>query len=234
MKIGLLQCDEVLDELQPAYGTYPQMFASLFQAVSKEIQLVHYNAIAGELPVDINECDGCITTGSRFGVNDGDAWIDQLENFIVSLAATNIKFVGICFGHQLLIKALGGKVERSEKGWGVGVSFNKIKIRKSWMQPYQDTLNLIVSHQDQVTKLPDNSNILASSEFCPYYMIQIGLNMMSIQGHPEFSTGYSSELMNKRRDSIPADRIQKGLSSLEARIDDLLTAQWIINFFVSD
>ncbi len=233
MKIGLLQCDEVMDELQPQFGTYPQMFNALFDSISADIQWIIYNTVAGELPASTDECEGYITTGSRFGVNDGDDWINHLQGFIAALAKDGKKYVGICFGHQLLEKALGGKVEQSNRGWGVGVSFNQIQHSKDWMQPDQDSLNLIVSHQDQVTQLPPHSEVLASSSFCPYYMIQCGDNMMSVQGHPEFSKSYSSELMNRRKDSIPADRIEQGQVSLKARVDDHLMARWIMNFLLS-
>lgn len=230
MKIGLLQCDEVMDELQPQFGTYPYMFHTLFDSISADIQWITYNAVAGELPSSTDECEGYITTGSRFGVNDGDDWINHLQDFITTLAKEGKKYVGICFGHQLLAQALGGKVEQSDRGWGIGLSFNQIKHAKDWMEPNQDSLDLIVSHQDQVTQLPPHAEVLASSGFCPYYMIQYGDNMMSVQGHPEFSKLYSSELMNRRKDSIPADRIEQGLASLSSSVDDYLMARWIMNF----
>lgn len=231
MKLGLLQCDDVTEALRPQFGTYPDMFSRLLLGIAPDIQLITYNALNGELPQNINECDGYITTGSQFSVNDNEHWIEELQNFIRRLAQHNKKFVGICFGHQLLVKALGGKVEKSERGWGIGVSFNRIQRQKPWMRPSQGSLDLLVSHQDQVIELPHDVEVLASSHFCPNYMLQYGDYMMSIQGHPEFSKEYVNALIERRRNLIPAERVEEGQASLQAPVDDQLMAQWIINFF---
>ncbi len=231
MKIGILQCDDVMDELQPEFGNYPAMFENLFVEIVPDWQFVTYRVVDGEFPDSVDACDGYITTGSRYGVNDGAPWIDRLEAFVVSLARQDKKFVGICFGHQLLAKALQGRVALSERGWGVGMSFNQIEVKKPWMEPYQPSLDLVVSHQDQITELPEGADVLASSHFCPYYMLQYGSQLMSVQGHPEFSKSYSSALIARRADRIPAPRVREGQASLDAPVDDRLMMQWIVNFF---
>ena len=231
MKIGILQCDDVRDELQPEFGNYPAMFENLFAEIVPDWQFVTYRAVDGELPDSVDACDGYITTGSRFGVNDGDPWINQLEAFVATLASNRVKYVGICFGHQLLAKVLQGKVELSERGWGVGLSFNQIEARTPWMEPFQPSLDLVVSHQDQITQLPEGAEVLASSSFCPYYMLQYNRYLMSVQGHPEFGKAFSSALMELRKGSIPATRIREGQTSLAAPVDDRLMMQWIVNFF---
>ena len=232
MKIGILQCDYVLEQFQRTFGDYPEMIATLFAKISTDCQFKTYQVQNLEYPQDINECDAYITTGSRHGVNDDLAWIKQLEKFICELDQAKKSFVGVCFGHQLMAKALGGVVEKSDKGWGIGVSFNQVVGRKPWMEPCQDRLNLIASHQDQVIYLPKSVKIeiLASSSFCPYYLLMVGEHFISVQGHPEFSKEYSSALMDFRRKLIPIERIQKGLASLQTDADDQLMARWIVSF----
>ncbi len=234
MKIGILQCDDVLDDLQPLFGNYPEMFERLLkEAAPDDWQFITYRVIDGEFPDSVNDCDGYITTGSRHGVNDDEAWIDDLERFVKTIADSDKKFVGICFGHQILAKAMGGAVDRSDKGWGIGVSFTNVVTEKAWMTPYQPGLDLVVSHQDQISQLPEGAEVLASNSFCPYYMVQYQNHLMSIQGHPEFSKPYSNALMEKRRNRIPAERIREGKASLSANTDDRLTMRWIVNFFAS-
>jgi GMP synthase-like glutamine amidotransferase len=230
MKIGILQCDDVMDELQGEFGNYPLMFEKLLTAVSSDIDYVIYRCIDGELPQSIDDCEAYITTGSRHSVNDNFTWIVQLEAFILKLIKAKKKFVGICFGHQLFAKALGGKVETSERGWGVGISFNEVTSQKNWMQPFQPGLDLVVSHQEQITELPERVEVLGSSDFCPYYLLQYDDHVMTVQGHPEFSKAYSNALMDKRLDRIPANRVREGRISLSASVDDLLMIQWVVNF----
>ena len=231
MKIGILQCDDVADELQAEFGNYPAMFEEMLGEVATDLEFVTYRVTDGELPKSVHDCDGYLTTGSRYGVNDGFAWIDALEKFVVDLDDAKIKFVGICFGHQMLAKALGGQVKVSDQGWGVGITRNDVDIEKDWMSPAQKSFNLVVSHHEQVTRLPQGVEVLASSDFCPYYMLQFNDHMMSIQGHPEFSKAYSSALMDKRADRIPADRISSGRCSLSETSHDDVMMQWIVNFF---
>lgn len=234
MRLGILQCDDVMDELQPEFGNYPAMFEALLGEVAPHWQYVTYRAVDGEFPASVDECDAYITTGSRYGVNDGDGWIGQLETFVAALVQANKKFVGICFGHQLLANVLDGRAEKSDRGWGVGMSFNQVEIKKTWMNPFQPSLDLVVSHQDQITRLPAGAEVLAGSAFCPYYLLQYGDNLMTVQGHPEFSQPYSSALMARRTDRIPAPRGREGQASLSAPVDDRLMMRWIVNFLAGD
>ena len=230
MKIGLLQCDDVMESLQVAHGNYPEMFNELLLTRYPDAQIRVYRCMDGELPQDLNECDAYITSGSKFGVNDGLPWIDALQECVARMWEQGTPLVGVCFGHQLMAKALGGEVTKSPKGWGVGVSFNQVLVRKNWMKPWQDKLDLVVSHQDQVSLLPPQAEILASSEFCPYYLVQYGQHFMSVQGHPEFCKGYSRDLMDARRGVIAHARLREGQASLSAEVDAPVMSSWIINF----
>lgn len=230
MRIGLLQCDDVAPELRERHGNYPVMFERLFASVDPTLTFQVWRCLDGELPDDVDAVDAWLTTGSKFGVNDGMAWIEDLCGFVRQLWEADKPLVGICFGHQLIAKALGGEVVKSPKGWGVGMSFNDVAQRADWMDPWQEGLDLVVSHQDQVNTLPPNARILAGSDFCPLYLMQIGECFLGVQGHPEFAKGYSADLMRLRRDQVGASRVREGLASLNAPVDDQLMARWILNF----
>lgn len=230
MKIGILQADDVNPVLQPEHGNYPQMFEKALRAVLPDCELPVYRVLDGELPATTTECDAWLITGSKFGVNDGLHWIEALSDFVRTLWAEQRPLVGICFGHQLMARALGGTVVKSDKGWGVGLSFNQVIERKPWMQPWQEELDLLVSHQDQVVVLPEEAQVLASSDFCPYYLIQYGECFLSVQGHPEFCVDYCRALMEMRRDTLPAARLRSGRASLNAEADSQLMMQWIASF----
>ncbi|GHC17256.1 glutamine amidotransferase-related protein [Aidingimonas halophila] len=230
MNIGLLQCDDVAPELRDIHGNYPEMFERLFTSVDPTLSFRVWRCLDGEIPEDIEAVDAWLTTGSKFGVNDGDPWIDALGDFIRRLWQAEKTFVGICFGHQLMAKALGGEVIKSPKGWGVGMSFNRVMGRADWMDPWQEGLDLIVSHQDQVIALPEQANVLAESEFCPYYLMQVGEHFLGVQGHPEFAKPYSADLMTLRQATLGANRVREGLASLHAPVDDQLMVRWILNF----
>jgi GMP synthase-like glutamine amidotransferase len=148
----------------------------------------------------------------------------------LSITCSQKKLIGICFGHQLIAKALGGKVIRSPKGWGVGLSLNSITGRTEWMVPALDIINLPVSHSEQVVEPPLHATLLASTEFCPYFMLQIGEHILTVQGHPEFSKNYTKDLMEMRKDALSDESYQQGLSSLALASDGEIMARWTGRF----
>ena len=234
MRIGLLQCDDVAPELIDAHGNYPAMFEALLApaafslGVSLEWQV--YRCLDGEIPDDVEAVDAWLTTGSKFGVNDGHAWIALLEDFVRALYRAEKPLVGVCFGHQLIVKALGGEVIKSPKGWGVGLSNNRVGEREPWMTPWQHDLDLLVSHQDQVEALPEGASTLGGSGFCPHYLIRVGRCFLGVQGHPEFRPDYSRDLMHLRQGLVGEERVRQGQASLAGRIDDGVMAEWILRF----
>lgn len=230
MKVGLLQCDDVNESLLPVHGNYPDMFELALRKRLPQMDYRIYPAHRGELPKDAHDCDLYVITGSKHGVYEECEWIRDLERFIATLWDARKPLVGVCFGHQVMAKAMGGEVKKSDRGWGVGVSFNQVIEPKPWMQPAQDKIDLIVSHQDQVVELPPQAQVIASSDFCPNYLLQYGNHFLSVQGHPEFEKGYSEALMDMRSLTIPPARVRAGKASLHADVDSDLMFDWIINF----
>ncbi len=230
MNLGILKCDSVSDIFVAEHGQYPEMFASLLSPVDPSLQFTIFDAEHGELPSHVDAADAYLITGSRHGVNDEYPWIAQLEHFVRSLYAAQKKVIGICFGHQLIAKALGGKVIKSPKGWGVGMSQNTVIQVKDWMLPLQTSFNVLVSHQDQVVELPKEAEVVAQNDLCPFYMLQVGNYFFTIQGHPEFTKAYSRALMVSREDRLNEIEFAQGMNSLELHEDADLIAHWIINF----
>ena len=230
MRLGLLVCDHVRPEFLHISGDYPDMFRRLF-AGHPEVEIVVHDVIGGEMPSDPGECDAWITTGSRHSVNDDEPWIRHLEQFVRDVAKEQIPFVGVCFGHQLIAKALGGTVVKSDRGWGVGAKEVEVKDSIGLGTSYR----ILNSHQDQIESLPPGAEILGWNEHCPVSMIGVGENMIGIQGHPEFEPGYSEALMESRRGTlIPEATVDDGVASLDGSTDGDRLVDWILQRVSSD
>ena len=232
LHMGLLLCHTFAPILKQVGSlNYLAIFKKEFLSVDSSIVVTDFNAYKGELPHSVDQCDVWLVNGSPAGVYEDIEWIHQLSAFIEQLNAAKKPTVGICFGHQLMAQVLGGKVERSDKGWGIGISSNAVVANTQYMQPRAETIDVMVFHQDQVVELPAGSQVLASSDFCPNYMVQYNNHMLSIQGHPEFNTQMVQGLLSGEGfDDRPAIRAQ-GMANSTGKPDTRLLFQWVVNFY---
>lgn len=223
LRLGLLVCDHVNPSWQAEHGDYPDMFRRLF-AERPGVDVVAYDVTAGEWPGSLDDCDAWITTGSRHSVNDDEPWIEELAGFVRRAATSEAPYVGICFGHQMIAHALGGKVEPAARGWGVGVQEVRVPEPPAWLGA--DHYRIISSHADQIVDLPAGAAVLGGNAHCPVSLIQATDTMIGIQGHPEFTAGYAAALLHARRDGlIPAETADAALATLDGPPDtDLLSA----------
>ncbi|MFA7553993.1 MAG: GMP synthase [Spongiibacteraceae bacterium] len=230
MKIGILKTDDVRSQWVDKYGEYSDMFIELLRSADPALTFVVYEVQHGQYPASIDDVDAYIITGSKRSVYEDIPWIHQLAEFVRTLAAAQKKLVGVCFGHQLIAHALGGKTEKSDKGWGVGRHTVRLSDRALKSIGGEQDFNLLVSHQDQVTIPAKGAEVLATSDFCSYAICQIGNHILSFQGHPEFNVDYSRELLNLRVDKYSRQCYQQGIDSLELPLDTQRAAQWIVDF----
>jgi GMP synthase-like glutamine amidotransferase len=230
MRIGILKTDAVRPEYVPQFGEYPDMFVNLLCQEDPDLEFSVYDVEEGEYPQNIDEVDAYLITGSKSSVYEDKQWIHKLEDYVREIHAAGIKIVGICFGHQLVAQALGGKTEKSEKGWGVGAHSARFKHLPAWHDQGSDEFTLLVSHQDQVVEPALGSEVLAGSDFCANAVCQLGDQILTFQAHPEFLKGYSQEILNLRREIIGEDNYRNGMESLSQELDRERVARWMLAF----
>lgn len=233
MLIGLLEAETLPPKVAGQFGSYGDMFTDLLQPLGRQLSFRYYAADQGELPQGTAECDAYIITGSRHNAYDLDPWIEALRTFARQLHEQRRKCLGICFGHQLVAEALGGKVAKSEKGWGVGLSSFTVCERPPWMQDESEQFNILVSHQDQVVALPPSAIHFAHSDFCPKGGYFIGNHIFCLQGHPEFSKDYVEFLITKRRKYIGDAESDQAFGTLASPVYRELFQSWIQDFLAA-
>ena len=176
MKIGILQTGHAPDELQGTLGDYDAIFGQLLAAQGLSYEA--FSVVDMVFPDSVTACDGWILTGSKYGTYEDQPFIAPLEDFIRKAYAADVPLVGICFGHQIIAQALGGKVEKFKDGWAVG------RTTYDWQG---EDVALNAWHQDQVVTRPADAQVVASNAFCENAALVYGKRAFTVQAHPEYS-----------------------------------------------
>lgn len=220
MKIGILMTGHAPDIVRPELGDYDAMMARMLDGYDFEYDA--YAVVDGAFPPGPEAADGWLITGSKHGTYEDHPWIPPLEDLIRDIAASGRPLVGICFGHQIIAQALGGKVIKHPDGWRVGATDYRID---------DDVFTLHAWHQDQVIAAPEGAEIIGTAEGCRIAALRYGPNIFTVQPHPEFDRAMMVGLIEHRAPGVVPEPLRdraRGLldtprddSAMAARIADI-------------
>ena len=236
MKIGILESGHLSDTLKAKYGAYPDLYERLVAPHLPEATFFAVSIIDGEVADSPHQADGWIISGSRHGTYEKENWISPLEDFLRACMREGVPIVGICFGHQILAQAMGGKVENSKSGWVVGIHEYQLLNHPDWLEIKGDSFSVPAIHQDQVIKAPEGAHLFVTSDFCPIAGLIYGEldapKAFTIQPHPEMSAEFVSDISEERlRHIIPPETMQPALRSLSKPGDQVAWGKSIASFF---
>jgi len=224
IKVGILVTGAPPAELEQRFGSYRAMISAL---LGPGFETRSYDVVAGEYPAPVDQEHAYVVTGSPAGVYDDLPWIEPLKQFLRA-AKGRARLIGICFGHQIMAEAFGGRVEKAQGGWGVGLHRYEVKDGAPWMDGAK-AVSIPVSHQDQVVEQPPASRLIAGSAFNRVGILAYeDQPAISFQCHPEFDPAFAQALIETRRDRL--DDPDSAIASLDAPNDRDRMARWIRAF----
>ena len=225
LRLAVLQTGRSIDEAIEEHGDYDEMCKALMLRGPTEADT--FPVLEGVFPSSLEPYDVFIITGSKHGVYEDHDWLAPLESMIRDIFAANKKLIGICFGHQIIAKALGGEVAKSDRGFGVGVMDYQITDGRGVKNP----IALYAWHQDQILTPPPNAETIASSDFCKYAGLRYGDCALTFQPHPEFTSDYVRLLAEARRGAVINEvQADAAIASLQRDVDAELVQAMIFDF----
>ncbi|XP_050213189.1 gamma-glutamyl peptidase 5-like [Mercurialis annua] len=222
-RYGVLLAARDSEYVNKVYGGYFNVFIAAFGEEGEKWEL--FRVVDGEFP-DIDELhkfDGFVVSGSPYDAYGNDCWILKLCFLLQTLDFMQKKVLGICFGHQVLCRALGGKVGKATTGWDIGL--RKVRIVNDMpptnfqtnLTEIPSSLSIIKIHQDEVWEVPLGAEVIAFSDKIGVEMFSIGDHILGIQGHPEYTKDILFNLIDRllTNNSIQIDIAENAKMGLE-------------------
>jgi GMP synthase-like glutamine amidotransferase len=224
MKLGILETGHPPRPLQPRFGDYPGMFRALLGEGAYDYRTFDRET----LPEAVEACDAWLVTGSPAGVYEDRPWIAPLLEFLRA-ARGRAPLVGICFGHQAMAQAFGGRVEKAACGRVQGLQDYLVVHREPWMDNVA-SFRVAAAHQDQVVEPPPSARIVAGNAFSPFGMLAYGDDAISLQLHPEFTPDFGRALVEPGASPYEIAAREAALRSYDQPDDRFRVGGWIRDF----
>ncbi|KAF1955875.1 class I glutamine amidotransferase-like protein [Byssothecium circinans] len=246
LRIAILECDTPPDDLVAQFGRYGKVFRTLLEAAADDLgvsgfskddlKLSAYDVVTEKKYPDLDDVDAVLISGSKHDSFGNDPWILRLVAYTEKLLKQDrVRVIGVCFGHQIIGRAAGAKVGRSEEGWEVAVL--PVQLTEKGKEIFQqDTLSIHQMHKDAVFAYPDDVDALGGSPRCPVQAMYKKGKFISVQGHPEFHETFVTYLikMRNKQGIFNTAEAEDALSRVGDHHDGLPVAKAFLRFLLED
>lgn len=160
-----------------------------------------------------------LVTGSPAMVSDRLEWSEQTAAWLAGAHAAGLPILGVCYGHQLLAHALGGRVGPNPAGRAMGrVTVEFSDPDDPLTGPFASEASFNVSHVEVVLEPPENSRVIGTAPHDPYHALYFGNLSWGVQFHPEFDREIMQSYIHARAEPLEAEG--QDPATLIADLDD--------------
>jgi GMP synthase (glutamine-hydrolysing) len=198
--IGILKPGSTFAEMIERFGDYDAWFV---RALGPDVG-TRVHGPDGRLP-EPGDVDAWIVTGARSSVLDEGTEVERLLDWIREVVVRQVPLLGVCYGHQAVAAALGGRVERHAAGWEIGtveVELTDEGRSDLLFAGFPHRFLVHTTHEDQVAEAPPGATILARNDHTPFQALGIGESIRTVQFHPEVDEQIARDFVDRRRHLI--------------------------------
>jgi GMP synthase (glutamine-hydrolysing) len=242
--ILIIKAGDTMPAVKEKAGDFDRMFLSQLEGTVHRDRITIVQVHKGEPLPDPGAFTAAIITGSASSVTEREPWADMLAAWINRTMAAERPLLGVCYGHQLIAHAQGGRVARNPKGYEIGTKdvvltgegakdalLGTIAAGRASI-PFNHT------HFDIVSELPPNATLLAKSAMSEVQAFRIGDRTWGVQFHPELTRPVMELYVEVRAPLIERDAIARGedphasVARARASIGDTADGGALLRLFV--
>jgi len=200
-QIVLIKTGCTIEQIKSRFGDFEDWFEAGLR-VPNLLQVDVFRQQPLPAPEDLA---GIVITGSPAMVSARHDWSERTADWLRQVVQKKMKVLGVCYGHQLLAHALGGRVGPNPAGRQIGTVMAQvidIAIDDPLLGHLPKTFLAQTSHSEAVLELPPGAQRLATSPLDDNFSIRFAENAWGVQFHPEFSAAVVSEYIRYRADAL--------------------------------
>ena len=159
-----------------------------------------------DVPRSLENVHAVLSLGGPMDPTEDLAWMHDELDLIRAAHEAQLPVIGICLGHQLIARALGGEVEKLDTPeWG----FTKVSLpvpgqTEAMIAGMPWDHHQFQSHSFHVAKAPPAAKVLAASDACPVQAMKLGLRTYGFQFHFEYDKPLIESLPTREADLMMA------------------------------
>lgn len=195
----IIQTGRAPDPIRGRHGDFPHWFRIGTRLASHQLHIVEVSA-GHPLPPP-RDVAGAIITGSAAMVTERAGWSERTAGWIRDAMDIDLPLLGVCYGHQLMAHALGGRVDYLPGGREIGTQPIEL-VDRAALDALADclpaTFRAHTTHEQSVIEPPSGSTVLARSNRDPHQLLRYGPNAISTQFHPEFNAEVMRDYVRRK------------------------------------
>lgn len=222
------------DDIIADFGEQARWIQDALGEAARDMSIQIVRPAAGEALPEPRAVAGAIITGSWNMVTDREDWSERTAEWVRHAFRADVPLLGICYGHQLMAHALGGRVDYHPQGRELGcyaVQTVTDLTDDPLLHVLPDDFPALLSHEQAVLDIPDGARVLARSAHDAHQILRYGPHALSVQFHPEFSQSIMRACMTRRR--LELLREGADVDAMLGRVQDTAHARRILTGFMA-